>query len=91
MLAQSNQDSLVCIIFFWCLWAAVGAIIGQVARNQALGGVALGVLLGPLGWLAVLLMPDARKKCLQCGGRLPDTPVVKCMHCGSDVIPSKPA
>lgn len=52
-------------------------------------GFLLGFLLGPLGWIIVLLLPhqdadQATYQCPECTGRVP-TIARKCMHCGSDL------
>ncbi len=82
------SDGWLCLIVLWCLSTAVGAIVGN-AKNQALLGALLAGLLGPLGWLFILLVPDARRRCPHCAGNLPDQRVTKCMHCGSYVGPNK--
>ena len=43
-----------------CL-GTVGAGLGSF-KGRAAFGFALGALLGPIGWLIVLLLPDAREK-----------------------------
>lgn len=45
----------------------VGRLIGSVRGRANLGGL-LGLLLGPIGWVLVLILPDARAKCRECGG-----------------------
>jgi hypothetical protein len=74
-------------IFFWVIvGAAVGGVIGA-SRNNAVSGVVWGALLGPIGWILVLFM-DARAKCPECRGSLPDG-ALRCQHCGFDLGPSK--
>jgi hypothetical protein len=69
------------------LWAFVGLLLGglpgswfggQVDREGV--GFWLGYLLGPLGWIIVLLLPPGGRHCPECGGYAPGR--VLCMHCG---------
>lgn len=69
-------------IFFWLLvGAAVGGVIGGT-RNNVGSGIVWGALLGPIGWILVLFM-DARAKCPECRGPIPDG-AIRCQHCGAE-------
>jgi hypothetical protein len=69
------------------LWAVVmggiGAAIG--ARKARTGfGFVLGALVGPIGWLIVLIMPSNQPKCPACKGDVIKG-ATKCKNCGSDL------
>ena len=44
----------------------------------------IGILLGPLGWIITLLLPEEGARCCECGGVIASG-VKKCKHCGSDL------
>lgn len=76
------------IIFFGMIvGAAVGAAIGST-RNNVGGGLFLGGLLGPIGWILVLFL-DNRPKCPACKAPL-NVGAIRCFHCGLDRSPAKP-
>ena len=59
----------------------IGAVIGQT-RNNGGGGFFLGLLLGPIGWIIVLMMDDpTMKPCPTCKGKCPGD-ATRCQHCG---------
>ena len=62
----------------------VGAAIGD-NRGRRTAGFWLGVLLGPVGWLAVLLGPDRRAFCPHCRSPLLAADASVCARCGRDV------
>ena len=70
------------------IFAFVGRLIGQ-KRGQSEGGAAMGALLGPVGLVGAAFLPDKRRQCPACKGRVPDD-ARKCMHCGED-LPAPPA
>ena len=76
-------------IAFWVLFGGlVGAAIGST-RRQIFSGLVWGVILGPIGWVIVFMLPDLRAKCPECRGSLPDAQVRRCRHCGSELIKKK--
>jgi hypothetical protein len=81
---SEDADTLI-----WCaVWVAVNALIGfglGKLRGQTGSAVALAVLLGPLGWLLIFCLHDARPKCPECGGVVVPN-ARKCRHCGSGLI-----
>lgn len=61
--------------------ACVGYAIG-LTKGRPGPGAALGFFLGPLGWLAAIVMPDGYAKCPYCKEKVrPEA--VKCRHCQS--------
>ena len=72
-------------VVVWLVSAVVGAIIGNT-KGRPTAGALWSMLLGPLGWLVILIAPDVRPKCPECGG-----PIVrgarKCKNCGSSLSP----
>ena len=70
-------------------WAAIpffGAMIGGAvgsARGRTMFGLALGFLLGPIGWLLIFLLPKVeanRRVCPTCGAGVPDG-AWRCKQC----------
>lgn len=62
----------------------VGYFIGR-AVGDAKGGLVWGLLLGPLGWLVVLLKGSTAERCRKCRARL-NSPG-RCPRCGAKVRP----
>lgn len=77
---------------FLCFWLPVsilvGLLIGQYKGRPVLGAV-LGLLLGPIGWLLVAVMSNARPTCPFCKGYIV-AKALKCKQCAS-TIPRCPA
>lgn len=68
----------------------IGAGIGSLKGNGLLGFL-LSLLLGPLGWLLVLLASDKRRKCPHCAGPLGDgEKITRCKNCGQSLVAPKP-
>ena len=65
------------------VFAFIGRLIGQ-KRGQSEGGAVMGALLGPVGLVGAAFLPDKRRQCSACKGRVPDD-ARKCMHCGEDM------
>lgn len=65
------------------LFVAVGTAIGA-KKNRTLFGLLISVLLGPIGWVIVLLMPNNFPKCHACKGDV-IAGATKCKNCGSDL------
>lgn len=63
--------------------AGIGAVIGNFKR-QSQAGFWLGLLLGPIGWIIVMLMPETGRQCPECKGGVPND-ARKCRHCGSSL------
>lgn len=57
------------ILIMWPLMALIGAMVIGKQKGRTGEGLILGLLLGPLGWLWVLLGPDkAQTQCAFCAG-----------------------
>src|ERR1035438_6839065 len=71
-------------------WVIIGSVVGSligICKNRTSEGVWLGMLLGPLGWIIVTVMPKgAAAKCPHCHGGGDGTAAV-CKHCGRDMKP----
>ena len=74
-------------ILFWAvLMGLVGYLLGNT-RGRGGEGALFGILLGPLGWIIVLLLPSSGNKCPECLGTVP-AGARRCQHCG--VVFSRP-
>lgn len=70
------------------IWIVVGSFVGYLcgkARGREGEGVAIGLVLGPLGWLIMLCAKDKRERCAECGGVIIHG-ARKCCHCGSEIV-----
>lgn len=65
----------------------IGGLIG-IQRRRFLSGVVWGLILGPIGWLLVLLLADCRPKCPECKSPLNDG-ATRCHRCGCEVARHK--
>lgn len=68
--------------------AVVGYLLGD-RKGKPIRGAILGFLLGPLGWLLVLISPDDSPTCPYCKGKVV-AGASRCKNCGSR-IPRCPA
>jgi hypothetical protein len=74
------------------LWVPVGLLIGALVgqtKGRTGAGAVLGLLLGPIGWLAVALGPSMKPKCPLCGGIIVQG-AIRCKNCGGDISQSQP-
>ncbi len=72
------------------VWAIVCVFVGiliGLRKKQVVSGAVWSLLLGPIGWIIVLALPNRGRKCPFCGGALASEDAVKCVHCGSDIPP----
>lgn len=77
------------IILIWVpIGLLIGALVGQTKGRTGAGAV-LGLLLGPIGWLAVALGPNMKPKCPLCGGVIVQG-AIRCKNCGGDINQSHP-
>jgi hypothetical protein len=84
------MDDLANILFVAVpISALIGLLIGNT-RNRPGAGVAFSLLLGPIGWLIVLLGPDCRRKCQFCAEVIkPEARI--CPHCQQDLFKTSPS
>ena len=61
----------------------VGLVIGQF-KNKPTTGFLLGLLLGPIGWLIMAVIPNSGPKCPACKGVI-NSGATKCVNCGSSL------
>ena len=80
--------TIIGIIISAFVGAVIGALIGST-RNQAGNGLILGMLLGPIGWIITLCLPNLCFQCPHCKGSLPDESVTRCRHCGAELKAAK--
>jgi hypothetical protein len=67
----------------WLLMGVVGCALGS-CRQRAFDGFILGVLLGPIGWVLILLLDHRGRKCPACLGVVPQQ-ARRCQHCGDEL------
>jgi hypothetical protein len=81
------MDLIVWALLAFVLFGAIGMLIGQ-GKGRPAAGLFFGMLLGPFGWLVVLLGPSAQQMssapCPHCRGVLPFNQA-QCNHCGNRV------
>jgi uncharacterized membrane protein YeaQ/YmgE (transglycosylase-associated protein family) len=69
-------------------WVVIGSLVGGFIgsfKNRTSTGVVLGLLLGPLGWIIVAILPAvAAAQCPHCHGGVDGVAAV-CCHCGRDI------
>jgi hypothetical protein len=76
---------IVCFVFWLVVNPTVGYLIGK-RKNNADGGLVLGLLLGPIGWLIAAVYTGNLRKCPFCSEDIkPDAKV--CRYCGREVTP----
>jgi len=74
------------IVLAYCVpGALVGYFLGQL-RGKPLRGAIAGSILGPLGWLIIVISPNIRPTCPYCKGYIVEG-AQKCKNCGSNISP----
>jgi hypothetical protein len=69
-------------VVIWIGMGIIGIPLGMLRGRSPLNGFLWGFLLGPIGWLVVLLIGDSRPRCPECRG-VAMKGARKCMNCGS--------
>lgn len=77
------MGSVFVSLFWLALSLAIGGVLGDKLKGQQKAGTLLG-LLGPIGWICVILLTDRRAKCSACKSAL-NPGATKCARCGTDV------
>ncbi len=81
-----DDNTLIVMLVGIPVSAAIGAFCGSFKRNS-LYGFLLGALIGPLGWIVVLLLPTKGPLCPSCKAAY-NPGATRCCHCGSEIIRS---
>ncbi len=85
--------SPIALVLYVMVFGLIGVVIGE-RKGRPFAGFVFGALLGPIGWVVVLLGPDLKaqqeatrlRKCPYCAELVqPDAKV--CKHCGRDIAP----
>ncbi|MEI6198264.1 MAG: hypothetical protein WCS42_28435 [Verrucomicrobiota bacterium] len=80
---EPSATPMLLLLVWGVLGSSVGFLIGRSRGKQRLGA-ALGIALGPIGWLITLCTKDLRPRCQECGGVV-FKGAKKCLHCGSKI------
>jgi len=64
--------------------ALIGILIGNL-RGRPGDGALYSLILGPIGWLIILVGPDYRPKCPECRGVIEEG-ARRCKNCGADLM-----
>jgi len=71
-------------LILWAIFGLVGAAIANSKGSSGLGGFLFGILLGPIGWLLILVFAGPKMgRCSQCKSRIPRDEL-RCPRCGVD-------
>jgi hypothetical protein len=77
------MDFLTVLIFWLPINLVIGAALGKT-KGRIGAGMFLSALLGPIGWLVILIGPDYRRKCPFCAETIKPEAIV-CPHCQREV------
>ena len=69
------------------LMGLIGLCLGRY-KSRPGAGFLLGLLLGPLGWLLILLFESGARKCPKCFGAV-HSQASRCRHCGGELLALK--
>lgn len=82
------MDFPLFLLLSFLTFGAVGWLIGA-RKGRPLAGLVWAIVLGPIGWLLMALLPSAASSkasaCPHCGGVVP-VGQVSCNHCGNRVL-----
>lgn len=81
------NETTAALTFYFVVVGAIGTLIGQ-RKQRPVGGLLWALVLGPIGWLFMFLLPAAKSSkattCPHCEGVLPFQQAA-CNHCGNRV------
>lgn len=82
----SGNEDLVLIGSYAAAWLFMGIIGWAIGKTKGRSsfGLVLGLLVGPIGWLIVMLLPAEGRKCPFCLSTVPEGAVI-CRHCRCDL------
>jgi hypothetical protein len=78
----------IIVIMGWLVSGVIGGVLGE-RKDRRGEGVVLGILLGPIGWLAMLCGKDERRTCYACAEPIKNAAKF-CPHCGRQQPERKP-
>ena len=78
------MGSLFVSLFWLAISLAIGGTLGDKLKGQRKAGTFLG-LLGPIGWICIILLTDRRPKCPACKSAL-NPGATRCARCATDVV-----
>jgi hypothetical membrane protein len=79
----SNNSQIMFFLFIWLIFGIVGAMIGK-QKGEGFLGFIIGMLLGPIGILAVLFSSGNRKVCPACKEHI-HRDATRCPHCREEL------
>jgi hypothetical protein len=78
-----KDEKMEGLVLIALIGGLVGLLIGQL-KNQPAVGFGLGLLLGPIGWLIMAVMPNAGPRCPACKSVV-NKGATRCVNCGSSI------
>jgi hypothetical protein len=84
---MSDLPGGVQLLVFAVIFGLIGLAIGNARKQHPTKSFLVSALLGPLGWLLILISKPDRSVSKQCPACLADVPLAAtaCRHCGRDL------